>query len=161
MAEEKSAGTGNKFPAAWADESTCSAEWRLPSTHVDRGLALKNLELADAVHAKRLRLAQRYREQLSGVGGLRLPPVSPFALSHFTVRVDARRRNGIKIELYRRGVYTISLWAFNEHLNPQEFPNAFRLCSEVICLPLSPWMNDGQVAEVCEHLRASLAITTS
>src|SRR5208283_2713588 len=30
------------FPAAWLDDRTCSPEWSLPSTHVDRGLALWN-----------------------------------------------------------------------------------------------------------------------
>jgi len=140
------------FPTAWSDTKTYSPEWRLPSTHVDRGLALRNLELAETVHAKRLELARRYHTNLASVKGLILPPVSPFALSHFTVRVNAGIRSRLKDQLLRRGVYTISLWAFNAHLNPQEFPNAYRLCWEVVSLPLSPWMSVRQVDEVCEVL---------
>ena len=143
------------FPAAWADDKTCSPEWRLPSTHVDRGLALRNLETAGVVHAKRLELARRYHHNLAGANGLLLPPISPFALSHFTIRVDASIRNRVKEELIKLGVYTISLWTFSPHLNPQEFPNAARLCSEVINLPLSPWMTPAQVDEACERLLGS------
>lgn len=145
------------FPAAWSDDKTCGCEWRLPSTKVDRGLALRNLERAESVHAKRLTLARRYHDNLAGVNGIMRPPVSPFALSHYTVRVAAGIRNRVKEELLKLGVYTISLWAFNAHLNPQEFPNAFRLCSEVISLPLSPWMTMAQVDEVCERLLRSMS----
>jgi dTDP-4-amino-4,6-dideoxygalactose transaminase len=123
---------------------------------VDRGLALRNLKTAEVVHAKRLELARRYQEKLAGAKGLLLPPVSPFALSHFTVRVDAGIRNRLKEELYRRGIYTISLWTFSAYLDPQEFPNAARICNEVINLPLSPWMTGEQVDEVCEQLLLSL-----
>ena len=142
------------FPAEWSNDQTCVAEWRLPSTRVDRGLALRNLETAEVVHAKRLELARRYHNNLANAKGLLLPPVSPFALSHFTVRVDARIRNRVKEDLLKLGVYTISLWTFSPHLNPQEFPNAARICAEVINLPLSPWMSLAQVDEVCEKLSA-------
>jgi dTDP-4-amino-4,6-dideoxygalactose transaminase len=73
------------------------------------------------------------------------------------VRVSANIRDRVKEELYRRGIYTISLWAFNAHLDPAEFPNAHRLCQEVICLPLSPWMNGAQVDEVCEQLAGAIS----
>lgn len=144
------------FPAAWTDDHTCGTEWRLPSTRVDRGLALRNLETAALVHAKRVALAARYHRNLSGQTGFTLPPTSPFALSHYTVRVAAEIRTRVKEELYRRGVYTISLWTFSAHLNPQDFLNASRCCAEVINLPLSPWMSEANVDGVCEHLAQSL-----
>ena len=100
-------------------------------------------------------MARRYHHNLAGANGLLLPPISPFALSHFTIRVDASIRNRVKEELIKLGVYTISLWTFSPHLNPQEFPNAARLCAEVINLPLSPWMTPAQVDEVCERLLGS------
>ena len=146
------AGQSFAFPAAWPDDQTCGPEWRLPSTRVDCGLALRNLETAKIVHTKRLELARRYHNNLADGKALMLPPVSPFALSHFTVRVDARIRNRVKEELMKLGIYTISLWTFSPHLNPQEFPNAARICAEVINLPISPWMSEAQVDEVCERL---------
>lgn len=149
------------FPATWADDQSCGVEWRRPSTRVDRGLALRNLETAAVVHARRLQLAERYGKNLAGAPGLRLPPVSPFALSHFTVRVDARLRNRVKEELMKLGVYTISLWTFSPHLDPQEFPNAARCCAEVINLPLSPWMNAAEVDRVCEHVVRSVTSLAS
>lgn len=146
------------FPAAWSDDKTCGAEWRLPSTRVDRALALRNLKTSEAVHARRMELAQRYHDNLTGATRLVLPPVSRHALSHYSVRVEAGIRNRLKEELYRRGIYTISLWTFSEHLDPQEFPNASRICAEVINLPLSPWMRAEQVDEVCEQLLNSLRL---
>jgi dTDP-4-amino-4,6-dideoxygalactose transaminase len=140
------------FPAAWTDEGTCSPEWRLPSTYVDRRLALWNLIASESAHATRLALARRYHENLADAPSVIRPPASPFALSHYTVRVRAWIRERVKEQLYRAGVYTDSLWAFSPHLDRQIIPKAFRLSSEVINLPLSPWMKTSQVDRVCELL---------
>ncbi len=142
------------FPPAWTNDTSCGAEWRLPPTRVDRSLALQNLETAAIVHARRLELAARYFRNLAGVSGLTLPPASDFALSHFTVRVPGQIRNQLKEALYRRDVYTIALWTFSAHLDPQAFPNAARCCAEVINLPLSPWMRETDVDRVCGHVIA-------
>lgn len=147
------------FPAAWTNDLSCSSEWRLPATRIDRELSLRNLDTAAAVHTRRVQLARRYHANLAGVPGLLRPPVSPFALSHYTIRVGAESRDRIKQELYLRGVYTISLWAFNTHLERSAYPNTALLCAEVISLPLSQWMNESQVDEVCEKLRAVLSRT--
>lgn len=146
------------FPTAWSYDNTCGAEWRVPSTRVDRGLALRNLKTAPVVQARRVELARRYHTNLAGTKGLLRPPVSEYALSHYTVRVDAAIRNRLKEELYRRGIYTISLWTFSEHLDPEKFPNAARICAEVINLPLSPWMRTRQVDVVCKQLLESLRL---
>jgi dTDP-4-amino-4,6-dideoxygalactose transaminase len=143
---------GAQFPRAWSDPNSCSAEWRLPSTRVDRGLALWNLGHAARSHAARLALARRYQENLEGAKGIARPPPSETALSHYTIRLDAAIRDRVKERLWQQGVYTISLWTFPEHLHRERFPGTFRLSSEVINLPLSPWMSTGQVDRVCELL---------
>lgn len=145
-----------QFPAAWSDPRTCAPEWRLPSTHVDRGLALWNLERAESFHAARCALAGRYAQNLEGVKGIVRPRMSPGALSHYTVRLDAGVRNLVKQRLWQGGVYTISLWTFPQHLDPHQFPAACRVSSEVINLPLSPWMSARQVDGVCELLARSV-----
>ncbi|HXP59910.1 MAG TPA: DegT/DnrJ/EryC1/StrS family aminotransferase [Dongiaceae bacterium] len=145
-----------QIPQAWSDDRTCAPEWHLPSTHLDRGLALWNLRQAHCFHTARLALARRYHENLEGVEGVTRPEPSSSALSHYTVRLDAARRNRIKQRLWQDGVYTISLWTFPPHLDRERFPNTFRLSSEVINLPLSPWMSPDHVDQVCERLRRAV-----
>jgi dTDP-4-amino-4,6-dideoxygalactose transaminase len=140
------------LPNGWSVASTACPEWSLPSTYLDRRLALWNLEQTAAAHQTRLALARRYRENLEGARGLARPKPSPYALSHYTVRLDASMRDGVKERLCRAGIYTTSLWTFPEHLDRREFPNSFRLSSEVLNLPLSPWMSTDQVDQVCERL---------
>jgi dTDP-4-amino-4,6-dideoxygalactose transaminase len=137
------------LPNGWSAASTAGPEWSLPSTHLDRRLALWNLEQTAAAHQTRLALARRYHQNLEGARGLARPKPSPYALSHYTVRLDASMRDGVKGRLCQAGIYTISLWTFPEHLDRREFPNAFRLSSEVLNLPLSPWMSADQVDQVC------------
>ena len=132
-------------------------EWTLPSTRVDRGLALWNLEHASAAHAARLQLAARYHQNLAVAKWVHSPKPYTDALSHFTVRLDARIRNTVKEKLYAAGINTVTLWAFSGRLNPQAFPQAFRASLEVLNLPLSPWLTTSQVDFVCEALVRSVA----
>ena len=148
-AQPKSAAA---LPNSWSMASTASPEWSLPSTHLDRRLALWNLEQTAAACQTRLALARRYRENLEGALGLARPKPSPYALSHYTVRLDAGLRERVKERLCRAGIHTISLWTFPEHLDRRKFPNTLRLSSEVLNLPLSPWMSADQVDQVCERL---------
>ena len=123
---------------------------------MDRGLALWNLRQAPSFHTARLALARRYHENLKGVEGVTRPEPSSSALSHYTVRLDAAVRDRVKRRLWQDGVYTISLWTFPAHLDPERFPNTFRLSSEVINLPLSPWMSPDHVDHVCERMRRAV-----
>jgi dTDP-4-amino-4,6-dideoxygalactose transaminase len=140
------------FPTAWSDDSRLAPEWSLPSTHFDRRLAMWNLERARGFYDARLALARRYRANLAGAKGIACPEPSPFALSHYTVRLDPEIRNSVKQRLLRSGVYTVSLWTFPQHLDRRLFPNTFRLSSEVVNLPLAPWMSLSLVDRVCERL---------
>ena len=140
------------LPSGWSAASTAGPEWSLPSTYLDRRLALWNLEQTAVAHQARLALARRYHKNLEGARGLARPKPSPYALSHYTVRLDAGIRDMVKARLCQAGVYTISLWTFPMHLDRREFPNTFRLSSEVVNLPLSPWMSADQVDQVCELL---------
>lgn len=132
-------------------------EWTLPSSQVDRALALRNLQHAPVAHAQRVRLAAQYQQQLAGAVGIRCPPPAGDALSHFTVRVSADIRNEVKERLYAAGINTVTLWAFSARLSANDFPQAFRASSEVLNLPLSPWMTTTQVDFVCASLKRCVA----
>ena len=134
-----------------------AAEWTLPSTRVDRGLALWNLENACVAHGGRIQLAAQFQKNLAGATDLHIPRPSTDVLSHFTVRVDARIRDRVKQQLYAAGINTVTLWAFSARLSQNEFPLARRASSEVLNLPLSPWMTVNQVDFVCETLLRCVA----
>ena len=140
------------FPAAWSDNQSRSKEWSLPSTRLDRGLASRNLQQAESAFETRLALARRYHENLQDAKAIICPKVSPYALSHYTIRVGARIRNSVKQRLLKDGIYTISLWTFPPHLDKDRFPATFRASSEVINLPLAPWMSNKHVDWVCERV---------
>jgi dTDP-4-amino-4,6-dideoxygalactose transaminase len=140
------------MPSSWLDDRTMSAEWRLPATGSDRGLGLWNLKHSSGFAAVRANLAQRYNENLKSASNVIRPPPSEFALSHYTIRLSPEIRWRVKELLYRAGIYTVTLWGFLPHLDKNQFPNTFRLSSEVLNLPLSAWMSVHDVDFVCEKL---------
>lgn len=145
--------TAQSNPTAAAINPATTREWILPSTRMDRGLALWNLQHAQESYEARVDLAKRYERNLADAEGIVSPKISQDALSHFTVRVDARLRNTIKGKLYAQGINTITLWTLSPQLTQAQFPNAFRASSEVLNLPLSPWMSADQLDHLCEVLR--------
>ena len=145
------------LPPVWLDDRTTSREWKHPSTSADRGLSLWNLAHADSLNETHLTLAQRYNYQLKAAEGIVRPPPSPYALSHYTVRVSPDLRSRVQQRLYQQGVNTVTLWPFCQYLDWGQFPNAFRLSTSVLNLPLSHWMSTRDVDRICEVLKWCLA----
>ena len=118
------------------------------------------LAFLDAWTQRRIALAGRYREVLSGTG-LRLTGVAPRArhVYHlFAVRVAGR--DGVRAELARRGIETgvhypvpchrqSPLRRFADH----PLPVAEQAAGELLSLPMFPHMTDGQVEFVSEALK--------
>jgi dTDP-4-amino-4,6-dideoxygalactose transaminase len=144
------------FPSSWKDDQARGPEWYLPATRTDLQLAMRNLTTNEANEATRLKLAARYREDLSQTRGIQLPPASVFALSHYTILVPGGRRDEVKARLLQRGVYAVNLWAFDGALDPARYPRAHKLSSEVLNLPLSQWMSVADVDRICEQLTSCL-----
>jgi dTDP-4-amino-4,6-dideoxygalactose transaminase len=137
---------------ALLNDRSMSAEWRLPLTHSDRALALWNVQRATDMWHTRLALASRYEANLRNSKNISLPKPSASALSHYTIRLNSEIRSAVKDRLFHGGVHTVTLWAFSQHLEKEQYPNALRLSNEVLNLPLSPWMTRSQVDQVCEAL---------
>jgi dTDP-4-amino-4,6-dideoxygalactose transaminase len=108
---------------------------------------------------RRIELAARYRDLLSGTG-LRLTGVAPLArhVYHlFVVRVGGR--DNVQAELARRGIQTGVHYPVPCHRQPplQRFadrplPVAEQAASELLSLPIFPHMTDDQVDFVAESL---------
>jgi dTDP-4-amino-4,6-dideoxygalactose transaminase len=122
----------------------------------------------DAWTQRRIELAGRYRDQLSGTG-LKLVDVAPAArhVYHlFVVRLAERDR--VRVELGRRGIQTGVHYPVPCHLQPplQRFargplPVAERAAQELLSLPLFPHMTNDQVDVVCDVLGHLLPATVS
>jgi len=147
------------LPDRWAEGRGLDAEWFAPATGLDLALIVRNLAWAAEFSRRRLALAERYRAALDGARGVVLPPASPYALSHFTVRVPPDARPALVRALWRAGVDVGTLYEFPGYLDREAFPNAARIASEVVNLPLSVDLSDadaGRIADVVRRVAADV-----
>jgi len=147
------------LPDRWAEGRGLDAEWFAPATGLDRALIVRNLAWAAEFSRRRLALAERYRAALDGARGVVLPPASPYALSHFTVRVPSDARPVLVRALWRAGVDVGTLYEFPDYLDREAFPSAARIASEVVNLPLSVNLSDadaGRIADVVRRVGAGV-----
>ena len=129
-------------------------------------LGLLQLRRVDASLARRAAVAERYRLRLAGVQGLNCPPL-PTVLSHnhsyFPVRVDEAfrvDRDSLYEHLKRHGVlarrYFFPLITdfpmYREHAPDarRQLPVAYRVASEVLCLPIYAGLPLEQVDRIAE-----------
>ena len=129
-------------------------------------LGLLQLRRVDESLARRAAVAERYRLRLAGVQGLNCPPL-PTVLSHnhayFPVRVDEAfrvDRDSLYEHLKRHGVlarrYFFPLITdfpmYREHAPDarRQLPVAYRVASEVLCLPIYAGLPLEQVDRIAE-----------
>lgn len=135
-----------------------SAEWHQPSTHLDRGLAKWNLRNAHKAAQARIALAKCYSNYLRELKGVTYPKSENEVLSHFTIRLDARIRNRVKQHLQQNGINTVTFWTFPDQLKAADYPETHKLGTEILNLPLSPWMSESHVESVCGTLQQALKL---
>jgi len=114
----------------------------------------------------RIRSAARYRERLTGVPGLELPPPAS-GLEHvyhlYVVRVP--NRDAVRARLKESGVDTgvhypsalpnLPAYAHLEQ-DPSEVANATAFASTILSLPMFPELSEAQIDWVAESLRRAL-----
>ncbi len=145
------------FPSAWSGDESISKEWYLPSTYVDRGLALHNLQHRDEHYERRIDLAARYHRNLAGAAGVILPYLTRCAMSHYTIRVPSELRDGIQAVLWRLGVDAGTLFTCSSYLSAHKYPNARRISGEVLNLALDPSLTDDDVDYICDCVIRSVS----
>ena len=128
---------------------------------------LLNLKQVDTAIACRRKVADRYREALRDVPGIRFFEDMPGVrhnYSYFPIFVNAQEYGMTRDELYFKmqesGVYgrryfyplisTFSPYRNLESASPHNLPVATRLADEVICLPMHHELSDSNVQKVIE-----------
>lgn len=131
---------------------------------------LLNLRQVDAAIEARHRVAVAYREALRDVEGITFFDDMPGVrhnYSYFPIFVDAEKYGMTRDELYfrmraadvlgRRYFYPLisefSTYRGLPSANPENLPNAHRMASTVICLPMYHSLSDADVSRVVELIR--------
>lgn len=144
------------LPRNWSGQENLSSEWVSPSTYLDRRLALYNLERADHYYLRRVNLARRYHENFEGVAGMARPEISEDSLSHYTIRVKSIPRKVIREYLWKLGIDVGALFGFPAYLPKDDYPNASRMASEILNLPLDANLSVRDVDRISEGVKRAL-----
>ncbi len=126
---------------------------------------LLNLKQVDAAIEARRKVAQRYREALRGIPGIRFFDDMPGVrhnYSYFPIFVDAKEygmtRDALYFKLQDAGVYgrryfyplisTFNTYRVLPSAAPEDLPVATRIADEVICLPMHHALSNEDVQKV-------------
>ncbi len=114
-------------------------------------------------------VAEKYAELLSEIKGLKVPAVGEEFYSswaQYTVQLPSGAdRAGIQAKLKGQGIPTNIYYikpmhkqgAFSGKRSAEaECPNTERLCKTVLCLPIHPYLNDGEIEFIARHLKSAL-----
>jgi dTDP-4-amino-4,6-dideoxygalactose transaminase len=142
---------------------------KLSEVHAALGLAL--IGSIDGELRARRRLAERYRERLTGIEGLRFQRRAPETMpnhSYFTVEISPDRfglsRDELHVALRAENVitrrYFYPLCSDNEcyrHLpsaQPDRLPNARQVAASVLCLPIYGGLDLADVDRIADAIIA-------
>ncbi len=118
------------------------------------------LKHLDAWNARRVKVAQRYREALAGVGDLQLPlePAGRASSWHLFV-VRTSKRDALRAHLERDGIGTLIHYPIPPHEQRAyamtvNLPETSRAAREVLSLPIGPQLSLDDVSRVTKSIRA-------
>jgi dTDP-4-amino-4,6-dideoxygalactose transaminase len=135
-------------------------------TDIQSSIGLWQLKKIEAMQQRRLRIVEQYDEAFRNIDGIKLPVERPdveHAWHLYVIRVDedivSIDRDQFVKELYARNIGTsvhfipIHLHSYYRNkydFRPMDFPVAFNSFQQILSLPLTPTMNDQDVADVIE-----------
>ncbi|HEY2570926.1 MAG TPA: DegT/DnrJ/EryC1/StrS family aminotransferase [Solirubrobacteraceae bacterium] len=152
----------------WLDHDRLGYNYRLSDIACAIGVA--QLRRLDESLAARAAVAERYRQALDGIEGLQLPCVDAdgdvrgwfvfvVQLPHEVDRdetVHALAAAGIQSKPYLPAIHLMSFYRERFGHRVGEFPVCEEVAAGSLALPFLPQMDEGQVARVCQALRAAL-----
>lgn len=119
--------------------------------------------------ARRQRVAERYTAALSGVFATpKVPANVQSTWAQYTLRLDARVRDSVRAALDKQGIPTMIYYPLPLHAQAayRDFPRAVsglaiseRLCSEVLSLPMHPYLEPETQDRIVDALTAAIAAT--
>ena len=135
-------------------------------TDLNCALGLSQMRRLDAFVKRRREVAALYRELLSGVRGLVLPPAHAGHAYHlFPIRVEAEARgplfahlaeNGIRLQVHYSPVPLHPYYRKRFGYRWGDFPEAERFYRGAISLPMFPLLEDSDVERVADCIKAFL-----
>lgn len=134
---------------------------RFTTNDVFAEIGLQSLPHFDRRVAHHRRLAQCYRDRLSGIAGITQPPDDERRASNywmFSILVDERTR--LMRRLHDARIHAATPHNRNDHLTcfadteARPLPGADHFAANYLCLPIGPWVTDGDIVEVCSTVRA-------
>ena len=134
------------------DRSPYSPELMLPSTHLDRALGLWVARHVEELRDARVRLADRYHNNLATSPLVTRPRRQASAMGCYAVRVSAASRSGIAQRLLGAGIKTDLPWKLASYFDENDFPNTRKLSNELLNLPLWSDMSMHDVDLICDIL---------
>ncbi len=147
--------------SATATFSPDSHEWHRPGTKAHVAIALRNFKALQATIERKKHLASQYAERLPEYS-FEACANTDVALSHFSIRVPAGRRDSLRAYLWDQGVDAGTLFPFpSDLINESEYPNATAASRQVLNLPLSCQLRSSDVAHICDCVEEGLLQCTS
>ncbi len=130
---------------------------------IQAAVLLAKVKHINSFNAKRRRIAQKYNDALGGIRHIEIPrcPEGSKHVYHlYTIQVKENRdrllaylnRRGIAARVYYPKLLS-QMEAFDGYSRRQKTPQALRLLSHVISLPLYPGMNGSQIKYVTANIK--------
>jgi len=127
------------------------------------GILLKKMKYIEGWNQKRRKLANIYLEELSDVEGMKFQKIPEGVNSVYHLFVILHpKRDLLKEELEKIGIPAKVYYHVPLHLQPAfsylgyrkgDFPVAEKISSELLALPIGPWMSEADVKEVVSGLK--------
>jgi UDP-4-amino-4-deoxy-L-arabinose-oxoglutarate aminotransferase len=147
--------------------------WKYNMDNLQAAILLPQLDRVGAGHARRTRLAARYRERLAGLAGIGLPQIRSgveHAWHILAVWVDGDARDAglaalgradVGVTVNYRPVHLTTYFRETFGYAPGAFPHAERIGAATLSLPLYATMPEAHVDTVVDRLTRAMATATS
>jgi dTDP-4-amino-4,6-dideoxygalactose transaminase len=120
-----------------------------------------NLKYLDSWNIRRKEIASTYEDSFASLGLKTLPIMGESVFHHFILESENRTKTrelleqqGIKTEIHYPESAEVSFSKFSTKFLSEAKTESSRLASKTLSLPISPWMNSGQVDFVIQGVRS-------